>query len=140
MATLPGERVLIADGDAALRQHIYSKLLGANVFADCVMDGRSAIAHLRESGYAVILLDIGLPNVGAERVLEFVRQAAPGERPVILVLGEVSAARSLDVDLVQIVIRKPCDLSQLSDLVQSCVRRAQMHRDPIGVRGGSVAV
>ncbi|HEU4522132.1 MAG TPA: response regulator, partial [Thermoanaerobaculia bacterium] len=108
MGPLPGERVLIADADPGLRRQIHKRLEDSNVSADCVADGRSAMQRLRESSYGVILLDIALPHLGAERVLEFMRQMPASERPVILVVAEPSAARSLDVDLVQIVLRKPC--------------------------------
>ena len=124
MAPLPGERILIADADPGLRQQVSDRLLASGVAVDCVGDGRSAIDTLRSQQYAVVLLDVSLPIVAAERVLEFIRDAANGSRPIVFVLGEPSAARSLDVELVQIVIRKPCDLNHIADLVQSCVRNA----------------
>lgn len=132
MTHLPSERVLVADADPGVRRQVYKRLLEANVFADCVADGRMALERLQEERYCVILLDIALPYVGAERVLEYVRQTPAKERPVVFVLAESRAARSLDVDLVQIVLRKPCNLTQLSDLVQSCVRTATTLRDPLG--------
>ena len=128
MPLTPGERVLIADADPGLRRQIQKRLFESHIFADCVEDGPAAVAHLRESAYGVILLDISLAAGGAERVLEFIRGMAAGERPVVLMLAQPSVARSLDVDLVQIVLRKPCDLTQLADLVQSCVRTALTHR------------
>ena len=124
----PAERVLIADSDPGLRAQVTRRLGDAGIFSDGVGDGRSAIDQLAAGRYAVIVLGIALPHSGAERVLEYVRQLIPSERPVVLVLADGGAARSLDVDLVQIVLRKPCDLTQLSELVQSCVQVAVTHR------------
>jgi DNA-binding response OmpR family regulator len=134
MAPLPMDRVLIADADVDLRRLLHKRLLDFHLFADCVADGRLALSYLRDNSYGVIVLDIGLPNVGSERVLEYVRQLERVERPVILVLAEAAAARSLDVDLVQIVLRKPCDMVQLAELVQSCIRTSTTLRQPINPR------
>src|SRR5215208_5464750 len=110
-------RVLIADGDAALRQGLYKRLIDAEVFADSVADGKQALEQLRAASYAVVLLDLGLPHVAAERVLNAIGSMPLPSRPVVLVLAPPGAARSLDVDVVQIVLRKPCDLTQLAAIV-----------------------
>jgi hypothetical protein len=47
------------------------------------------------------------------------------ERPIVLVLaGAPESARGLDVEIVQIVLRRPVDVSQVVDLVRSCVRNS----------------
>ncbi len=51
------------------------------------------------------------------------------ERPVVVVLANAGSARSLDVEVVQIVMRKPCNLIHLADLIKSCVRTAALHRE-----------
>ncbi len=121
------ERVLIADADPGVRRQIYKRLLDGGIFADAVPDGASAIERLGTRPYAVVLLDLGLPG-GAERVLEFLSLNPGSGRPVILVLSDGPVMCSLDVDLVQIVLRKPCNLTQLADLVSSCVRTATLRR------------
>lgn len=128
MPPTPVERVLIADADPGLRRQIQKRLSDSHVLVDCVEDGRSALVHLGNHAYAVILLDVSLPSAGAERVLEFIGRMIASERPVVLMLAQPSVARSLDVDLVQIVLRKPCDLTQLADLVQSCVKSSSSYR------------
>lgn len=117
-------RVLIADADAVLRRNLNKRLLDAEVFADCVADGRMALEALEASSYAVVILDLALLHVSSERVLEAIAAMPPASRPVVLVLAARSDARSLDVDVVQIVLRKPCNLAQLSEIVQSCVKSA----------------
>lgn len=120
----PRARVLIADGDPTLRQNLEKRLLDAEVFADSVADGRMALEALEYAHYAVVILDLELTHVSSERVLEAIAAMPPGRRPVVLVLAGRSAARSLDVDVVQIVLRKPCNVIQLSEIVQSCVKSA----------------
>src|SRR6478672_13319998 len=117
-------RVLIADADPALRHNLNKRLLDGEVFADCVADGKMALEALATSNYAVVILDAALPQVSSERVLDAIAKMPPASRPVVLVLAPRSSARSLDVDIVQIVLRKPCNLAQLAEIVQSCAKSA----------------
>ena len=121
-------RVLIADADPGLRHNLNKRLLDAEVFADSVSDGKMALEALAASNYAVVLLDLSLPQLNSECVLEAIAAMPANVRPVVLVLAGRSAARSLDVDVVQIVLRKPCNLAQLSEIVQSCVKSAAESR------------
>jgi DNA-binding response OmpR family regulator len=128
-----GERVLIADADPGVRKQLSKRLLDAGVFADPVADGKLALEQLREQTYAVILLDLSLPGIGAEQILNFVSASPAKPRPVILVVANGAVSRTLDVDLVQIVLRKPCNLMQLAELIESCVRASAHHRGVLNV-------
>jgi DNA-binding NtrC family response regulator len=121
-------RVLIADADAVVRRKLSKCLLDSEVFADCVADGKLALEALDTSNYAVVVLDLALPPGNAERILGVVGAMPVASRPVVLVLAGRGAARSLDVEVVQIVLRKPCDLTQLSQIVESCVRSTDVRR------------
>lgn len=129
-------RVLIADADPVLRRNLNRILLDAEVFADAVADGSEALQKLHETTYAVVVLDLALQHVSAERVLAFVGTMPGVTRPVVLVLAPRNSARSLDVDVVQIVLRKPCDLQQLGEIVRSCVRNAIEAQGMIDPRPG----
>lgn len=120
-----GARVLIADTDPALRQRLYSKLLDLDIFSDCVSNGRDALEKLDETYYTVVLLDLALTGPDALSILDRLAQVPPDQRPVVLVLaGTPDAARALDVEIVQIVLRRPVNLTQISELVRSCIRTA----------------
>jgi DNA-binding response OmpR family regulator len=126
-----GSRVLIADRDAAVRQTLFSRLLDLNLFSDCVSDGQDALEKLGEVAYTVVVIDVGLHGFHELGVLQKIAELAAGRRPVVLVLADhPEATRTLDVEIVQIVLRKPVDLDQLSDLIRNCVhsvtRRAAM--------------
>jgi DNA-binding response OmpR family regulator len=124
-------RVLIADADPGLRNGLYKRLIDGEVLADSVADGKQALEQLRSASYAVVVLDLALPSVASERILDAIAEMPRAARPVVLVLALPGSARSLDVDVVQIVLRKPCDVSQLSAIVQSCVRSAVLaQREP----------
>jgi DNA-binding NtrC family response regulator len=129
-----GGRVLIADRDATLRQLLYSRLLNADLFSDCVATGREALERLVETSYAVTVIDVTLADVDAVQVIEAIAQIAPARRPVVLVLAErPEAARTLDVEIVQIVLRKPVDMNQLVELIASCARSATRRSENVSL-------
>lgn len=116
-------RVLIADSDPHLRQLLYSALLASDVFSDCVSTVPDALEKLREEPYGVVLVDVGLPGGNPEQVVAAIAALGQLQRPVVLVLASnPAAARSLDVDIVQIVLRKPLALRQTVELIRSCVQ------------------
>lgn len=117
-------RVLIADADPGVRDGLSRRLAEFDISADVVADGTAALEKLEQSSYSVVILDLSIPQGSAERVLDAIGAMPRRTRPVILVLATPGAARSLDVDVVQIVLRKPTDLAQLAEIVRSCVRSA----------------
>ncbi|HVS31024.1 MAG TPA: response regulator [Thermoanaerobaculia bacterium] len=124
METEPDSQVLIADADPVVSQQILKRLHGAGIASDAVANGRSALEKLRGGRYSLVLLDMSLPQVAVEPIVEYLSAVPLSRRPVIVVLDRAYEARSLDVDLVQIVLRKPCDLTRLSEIVGSCVASA----------------
>jgi CheY-like chemotaxis protein len=114
-------RVLIADSDPHLRQLVYSALLAVDVFADCVGSVPDALDKLTGELYGVVVVDVALPGGDAELVVARIAELGRHARPVVIVLAaNPAAARSLDVDVVQIVLRKPIGLRQTVDLIRSC--------------------
>ena len=115
-------RVLIADSDPHLRQLVFGALLAVDVFSDCVGTVPDALEKLRDETYGVVVVDVGLPGGDPEQVVARIAELARDQRPVVLVLASnPTAARSLDVDIVQIVLRKPIALRQTVELIRSCV-------------------
>ena len=55
---------------------------------------------------------------------------------MLVLAANPEAARSLDVEIVQIVLRKPLNLPQLVDVVRSCVRSSQKRPIPISAGRG----
>jgi len=125
-----GPRVLIADADPAWRQRLFTRLLDLDVFADCVANGDDALRKLIDIRYTLVVLDLGLCGVDAAQVLAHI--ARMPSRPVVLASASDEAARALEVDIVQMVLRKPVDLVQISELVRNCVRATRRPATSVG--------
>ncbi len=129
-------RVLIADADAGIRQQLFSGLLELDIFSDCVANTQDAIEKLDAERYGLLVIDVALPDGNVEDVIGRIQRMAPAQRPVVLVLAaKPEAARTLDVDIVQIVLRRPIVLRQLVDLIRSCLRSAGSRMEPPKVSG-----
>lgn len=119
-------RVLIADADAAIRQQLFSALLDRDIFSDCVLTVVDALEKLAEQTYGVVILDVTLPGADVGTVIDRIAAIRVPERPVVLILAaRPEATRSLDVEIVQIVLRKPVVLAQIVDLVTSCLKSVE---------------
>ena len=125
-------RVLIADSDLSLRQQVYGALLDHNIFSDCVGTTAAALEKMESEHYGVVILDIALPSGDVENVIARIAAVPIAQRPVVLVVAaNPLSARTLDVEIVQIVLRRPVHLRQLVDVVRNCIRSATV-RGPAG--------
>jgi len=97
-----------------------------------MMTVADTLAKLDELQYGVVVLDIGLPGGEVERVVERIAAIPATQRPVVLILAHhPEATRSLDVEIVQIVLRKPVVISHIVDLVRSCLRSAAARHESL---------
>lgn len=117
-------RVLIIDVDPDVRRRLSVKLLQNLVHADCVSNANDALENLGQRGYAFVLLDTALPDRGVADVLERATAMPVKERPIIVATtASMDSARGLDVELVQIVLRKPIDVDAVAEIIGNCVRQ-----------------
>jgi len=84
--SLTAQRVLVIDDDPAARYLLHKLLEASNVCVIEARDGRSGLAAARRSKPAMIFLDLNLPDLGGEDVLEALRADADlHEVPVAIV-------------------------------------------------------
>ena len=118
-------KVLVVDDDRA-RQVLLNVLLTRAGF-DCefVSDGRQALKRLDGDGngkYAVIMLDLILPEISGIEILQQLEQKHPGMLPRTIVLTSASEGVLGRVDPFRIhsVIRKPFDIQHVIQQTAAC--------------------
>ena len=116
----PKGRVLVVDDEAAIRALIAKIVERAGHPVDTARDGAEAIEKLQEERYAVIVLDLMMPNVDGYGLIEFMRTQT-GPRPAIIVIsaGDTASLRRLDPTFVHSILRKPFDIDVLGDLISA---------------------
>jgi CheY-like chemotaxis protein len=81
----PPPRILIADDDPVGRQLVRHLLEHAGYLVDAVDGGRAVLEALRRGGYALLLLDIKLPDMDGFAVAAALAEDLPaGRRPWVV--------------------------------------------------------
>ncbi|HEX8617526.1 MAG TPA: response regulator [Thermoanaerobaculia bacterium] len=119
----PKGRVLVVDDEAAIRALVAKIVERAGYPVDTARDGAEAIEKLSNTRYAVLVLDLMMPNVDGYALIRHVKQRG-GDRPAIIVIsaGDSAAFRQLDGAVVHSILRKPFDIDVLGDLIAAAAK------------------
>jgi DNA-binding response OmpR family regulator len=118
-------RVLLAEDDAGIREPLARALTREGYEVDAVANGADAARMGSEGGYALLLLDIGLPSLSGLDVCRAVRRDDP-DVPILLLTaqdGELDTVAGLDAGADDYVT-KPFRLAELLARVRAQVRRS----------------
>lgn len=122
----PQSRVLVVDDEPAIRALVAKIVERAGHPVDTARDGADAIAMMDQTDYAVIVLDLMMPNIDGYGLIEHLK-AREGAKPAVIVIsaGDSGALRQLDGAMVHSILRKPFDIDVLGDLITAAVRAAE---------------
>lgn len=114
-------RVLVVDDDANVRKILSSALAPLGLLVDTAADGQEALDFLAQHVYAVVILDLLMPNVDGFAVLDGLHRESV-QSPVVLVLtgAEQPVVDQLDPRRIHGLVRKPFDPQELASLVLAC--------------------
>jgi CheY-like chemotaxis protein len=116
-------RVLVVDDEAAIRALVAKIVERAGYPVDTARDGAEAIEKLDGMEYAVVVLDLMMPNVDGYGLIRYLKERG-GHRPAIIVVsaGDSAAFRQLDGAVVHSILRKPFDIDVLGDLIAAAAK------------------
>jgi two-component system OmpR family response regulator len=117
---------------------IVSGLKSAGMSVDWVRDGLQAEAALRDDGYTIVLLDLGLPGADGLEVLELAR-AKGVETPVLVITardGVDDRVHGLDLGADDYLI-KPFELRELQARMRALIRRRAGRATSVLIAGSS---
>ncbi len=117
-------RILVVDDDVELRSIVESELGGHNFETFGCGEGRRAMELIRSRPPDLVVLDLGLPDIGGLEVLRQIR--ATGSLPVIVLTGrgsECDRVVGLELGADDYVV-KPFSPRELSARVKSVLRRS----------------
>jgi CheY-like chemotaxis protein len=123
-------RVLVVDDEAAIRALMARIIERAGFPVDVAANGLEAIEKIDARPYAVLVVDLMMPQVDGYAVVDHVR-SIDRPRPAIIVVTacDSAAIRRLDGAMVHSVIRKPFDIEVLSDLIVTAAKAYREQRD-----------
>lgn len=125
-------RVLLIEDDAPLARGLVAALMAEGYSVDPAPDGMSGLEMAAEEPYAVITLDVGLPDMSGFDVLKTLR--ARGCHAPILILTARDAiedrVRGLDLGADDYLL-KPFEPKELSARLRALLRRPQVDPSPV---------
>ncbi len=106
----------VIEDDTVVGQVFVEALREAGLQAELIVDGRSALTRLAADVPEMVLLDINLPLVSGEAVLQAIRaDERLANTRVILVTGEPQRAKALQ-PRADLALVKPVSANQLTEL------------------------
>lgn len=114
--------VLVVDDDPALQGLFMTLLARHGIAVDCAPNGRVAFDYLKRGSYAVILLDLMMPDVNGLELLDRLGRESPALlRRVIVMTGAAQPlVDEVDTSRIYSLIRKPFDIDDLITQVRGC--------------------
>lgn len=125
-------RILLIEDDAALSRGLVAALTAEGYSVDPAPDGASALMMASDEPYAIITLDIGLPDMSGFDVLKSLR--AKGCHAPVLILtarDEIDdRVRGLDLGADDYLL-KPFEPRELAARIRALLRRPQVDPAPV---------
>jgi len=116
------KRALVIDDDDHIRELLRALLETAGYHVDLMRDGIDAV-NLKETDYAVVLLDMKMPIFDGGRLTDYWKLTNPAIlRRVILLSGYSRLSSYRDFGTFA-VIAKPFDYRELLNAVDACFRQ-----------------
>jgi len=113
-------RILIVDDDDAIRALLFTVLRRRGLHPETARNGIEALEKLAERSYALILLDLMMPEMNGYELLDHL-QGHPTARPLVIVLTAGGEPRPTDTNLAIATLHKPFDVELLIDTILACL-------------------
>jgi CheY-like chemotaxis protein len=122
---MPAPLALVVEDDAGSSELFGSALAAAGFVVETVRHGNTAFARLGEVTPAVVVLDLRLPGMPGEVLLDEIRtQPRLAHTHVIVLSGDAQRAE-LGGEKADLVLVKPVGYAQLYDLAKRLVKGRQ---------------
>jgi two-component system nitrogen regulation response regulator GlnG len=115
-------QVIVVDDDPALRTLFIAILERKGFTVDVAPDGRAAYDRISRNAYAVILLDLMMPDVNGFELLERLARQCPSllSRVIVMTGASRRVVQTLNTAAIWGLIRKPFDIDELVNAVVAC--------------------
>jgi two-component system OmpR family response regulator len=119
-------RILIAEDDSSIAEALQFALTQVGYAVDAVGDGASADEALKNQGFGLCILDLGLPKLDGFEVLRRLRRRSGAIPVLILSAREQAEDKVMGLDLgADDYLAKPFSVNELQARVRALLRRGQ---------------
>ncbi len=142
LRTVTRDAILIVDDEAPMRKYVSANLSARGYAVLTAADGMEALKLLAERPFALLILDIMMPDPNGLAVLEAVRRESIVPVLMLSALGrEADKVQALDLGADD-YLTKPFGVEELLARVRAALRRANLQREdrPSPYRHGDLEV
>jgi DNA-binding response OmpR family regulator len=109
------DEVLIIEDDPELSEIFMEIVRGSGLRCANIRNGRDALEYLQSHAASVVILDLNLPEVSGQKLLEFIRQNSQHKDTKILVLSADANRAQVLESVADLVLIKPASVDQISE-------------------------
>jgi two-component system, OmpR family, response regulator TctD len=132
-------RILLVEDNRQLAEWLARTLHNSKYSVDCAYDGAHADHLLYMQSYALVILDLALPQLDGREVLRRLRARGNDVPVLILTANNTVDGRITALDTgADDYVSKPFNVNELEARVRALLRRTAAHRNPI-LQCGSLA-
>ena len=114
-------RALIVEDDEGILKLVKTVLQREGFVTEGVRDGREALELLKTVSYDLLILDLVLPEVGGEEVLDYLELTQPKYlRRVIITTASPRKMSKNFLERICRILAKPFDINQLVLIARQC--------------------
>lgn len=124
-------RVLIVESNEALRVLLFTVLRHQPLAVDTATTYDDALTRVMSCDYALIVVDVDLPDNGGIQFIQSFRDARPEATSFILAVRDPKNDIFLDPELVSAVLNKPLEIDTLAEVVRECAYTVPAPEDPL---------
>ena len=124
-------RVLVIEPNDALRVLLFTVLRHQPLSVDTVANADDAMEKVTTCDYALILLDMNLPDGESEAFLRQYRQFRPESTSFILAVRDPRVDLTVDPQMVNAIVNKPLEIDTLADVVRECALVVPPPEEPL---------
>jgi DNA-binding NtrC family response regulator len=128
---LPEPRVLIIEDHDALRVMLFTILRHQPLGVDTAATVEDALEKVAVCDYALILLDLSLPNGGGEVFLREFKEQRPDATTFIIAVRDPNVDSFADPSVVSAILTKPLEVDTLGEVVRECALVVPPPDDPL---------
>lgn len=124
-------RVLIVEGNDALRAMLFTILRHQPVGVDTASSAEEALQKVAQCDYALTIVDVDLADDAGQTFISLFHEQRPEATTFILAVRDPRNDAYLDPGLVSAVLNKPLEIDMLAELVRECASVVPPPEDPL---------
>jgi len=124
-------RVLIIEDNDALRAMLFTVLRHQPLGVDTAIGAEDALEKTRQCDYALILIDMNLPDDESISFLTRFREERPDGTSFILAVRDPNLEVAIDATHVSAIVNKPLEIDTLAHAVRECALVVPLPDEPL---------